>query len=48
MKTQNNKLDFNKNTMIELNTKELANVKGGSFAMGIGIALAAFVIVLLK
>lgn len=30
MKTQNNKLRFNKNTMIELNNKELLNIEGGT------------------
>jgi len=30
MKTQNNKLDFSKSTVIELNETEAANIEGGT------------------
>jgi len=39
MKTQNNKLSFNKNTMVELNERELSAVKGGSAASVIFAAI---------
>ena len=42
MKTQNNKLRFNKNTMVELNNNELLDVNGGTstFCLGIIVGMA--------
>ena len=33
MKTQNNKLEFSKNVVVELNTEDMSNVNGGSWTV---------------
>ncbi len=33
MKTLNNKLDFKKNSLVELNDKDLSNINGGSWTV---------------
>jgi len=38
MKTQNNKLDFTKNSVVELNDQQLTGVAGGGESVGISIS----------
>ena len=38
MKTQNNKLDFSKNSILELNDQQLTAVEGGGGSIGFSIS----------
>jgi hypothetical protein len=40
MKTQNNKLDFRKNSVVELNDTQLEDINGGSTPACYGLSLA--------
>jgi hypothetical protein len=40
MKTQNNKLDFKKNSIVELNDDSMNTVKGGSLTITVSITIS--------